>query len=343
MLRPATAVTSFLLTTALSLGYAAAAMGGAEPAAKKRFDLQAHRGGRGLWPENTLAAFSRAIALGVTTLELDCAVTRDGVVVVSHDPQLNPDHTRDAEGRWLEAAGPALFALSYAEIERYDVGRLKPKTEYAARYPGQQPVDGERIPRLRDLFALVERSGNRELRFNIETKISPDRPAQTLPPAPFAEAVVRVVREAGMEKRSTIQSFDWRTLEVVRKIAPGLVTVALTTQRSAADDNVQAGRPGPSPWLAGLDVDDFGGSVPRLVKASGAPVWSPNFLDLDERLVAEAHALGLSVIPWTVNDPAEMERIVGWGVDGMISDYPDRLRAVLAAKGIPLPQPTPPR
>jgi glycerophosphoryl diester phosphodiesterase len=236
-----------------------------------------------------------------------------------------------------------LFALSYEELKRYDVGRLKPGTAYAARHPEQRPEDGARIPRLADVFALAEKSGNREVRFNIETKLNPDRPASTPLPEPFAEAVVRVIREANMQKRATIQSFDWRTLKVVQRIAPEIPTVALTTQRSATDDNIQAGRRGPSPWLAGLDVDDFGGSVPRLVKAGGAAVWSPNHLDLDARGVDEAHALGLSVIPWTINEPADMERILGWGVDGIISDYPDRLRSVLAAKGIPLPKPTPVR
>lgn len=332
-----------LLLMCLAFLYTPAATMGAEPGRAAPFDLQGHRGARGLRPENTLSAFAEALRIGVRTLELDCAVTKDGVVVVSHDPELNPDHTRDAFGAWLEKPGPALFALRYDELRRYDVGRLRPGTAYAARYPEQQPQDGERIPRLKDVFALVEKSGNRDVRFNIETKIFPPRPELTLAPEPFARAVVRVVREAKLLERVEIQSFDWRTLKVVRTIAPELVTVALTTQRSAADDNIQAGRPGASPWLAGLDVDDFGGSLPKLVKASGARVWSPNYLDLDARLVEEAHALGLSVIPWTINEPAEMERVVGWGVDGMISDYPDRLRAVLAAKGIPLPSPTPVR
>ncbi len=340
---PRRTVRPAVLLISLPLLYAPAATMGAEPGRVAPFDLQGHRGTRGLRPENTLAAFAEALRIGVRTLELDCAVTKDGVVVVSHDPALSPDHTRDALGGWLEKPGPALFALRYDELKRYDVGRLRPGTAYAARYPEQQPEDGERIPRLADVFALVERSGNREVRFNIETKIFPPRPELTLPPEPFARAVVRVVREAKLRQRTAIQSFDWRTLKVVQKIAPELATVGLTTQRSAGDDNIQVGRPGPSPWLAGLDVDDFGGSVPKLVEASGARVWSPNYLDLDARGVEEAHALGLSVIPWTVNEPADMERVVGWGVDGMISDYPDRLRAVLAAKGIPLPSPTPVR
>src|ERR1700704_2523993 len=116
------------------------------------FDLQGHRGARGLWPENTLAGFARARALGISTFELDCAVTHDGVVVVSHDPQPNPEHTRDARGRFLEEPGPPISTMSYARLQQYDVGRLQPGTRYAAAFPEQQPVDGARIPSLAHLF-----------------------------------------------------------------------------------------------------------------------------------------------------------------------------------------------
>jgi glycerophosphoryl diester phosphodiesterase len=297
------------------------------------FDLQGHRGARGLRPENTLASFELALELGVTTLELDCAVTADGVVVVSHDPVLNPDLTRDEQGRFLDSPGPPIATLTWVQLQRYDVGRLRPRTSYAARFPDQQPVDGERIPRLADVFALARSRGDVEVRFNVETKVSPDRPDLTAAPEAFAKAVVDAVRDAGMESRTTIQSFDWRALSVVRRIAPEIATVALTDQQSG-EDTIQAGRRGPSPWLGGLDVDDFGGSVPKVVHASGARVWSPHYRDIDARLVAEAHALGLVVVPWTVNEPAEMRRVLDLGVDGMISDRPDRLRSELEARGI---------
>src|SRR6058998_2578344 len=149
--RLVTAVVLSLAVLALP-GLRAAAPTAAVPAA---FDLQGHRGARGLAPENTLAAFSRALGLGVTTLELDTGVTRDGAVVVSHDERLNPDFTRDAAGRWIDAPGPALFALSLVEVRRYDVGRLRPGTPYAARLPEQEPADGQRVPTLDEVFALA--------------------------------------------------------------------------------------------------------------------------------------------------------------------------------------------
>lgn len=304
------------------------------------FDLQGHRGARGLRPENTLAAFAHALSIGVTTLELDTAVTKDGVVVVSHDSELNPDITRDASGGWLERVGPAIFSLTWAEVLTYDVGRAKPGSLHAARFKDQVPKDGERIPRLSDLFALVRKSGNAAIRFNIETKLDPRTPEATPSPAAFAEAVVREIRRGGMEDRSTIQSFDWSTLRVVNGIAPRIPTVCLTTQKGS-DDNIGLGRPGPSPWLGGLDAMEFGGSVPRLVKAAGGEVWSPDHEDLSVSTLAESHRLGLLVIPWTVNDPVDMVRLIEWGVDGLISDHPDLLRKVLMEKGRSVAPPTP--
>lgn len=309
-------------------------------AAQTPFDLQGHRGARGLRPENTLAAFAHALSIGVTTLELDTAVTRDGVVVVSHDSELNPDITRDASGQWLTTTGPAIHSLTFAELERYDVGRTKPGSGYARRFPEQVARDGERIPRLADLFSLVKRSGNAEVRFNIETKLDPRTPDVTPKPAAFAEAVVREIRRAGMEERSTIQSFDWSTLEVVKRIAPGIQTVCLTTQQGR-DDNIGMGKPLPSAWLAGLDIHAFGGSVPKLVKAAGAAVWSPDLADLSPAAVAESHDLGLLVIPWTANHPDDMARLIEMGVDGLISDRPDLLRQVLFEKSRALPPMTP--
>ncbi|MGH8129425.1 MAG: glycerophosphodiester phosphodiesterase family protein, partial [Steroidobacteraceae bacterium] len=179
-------------TLALSCACTAVTSTSAEAERIAAFDLQGHRGGRGLRPENTLAGFTWALELGVRTLELDCAVTRDGVVVVSHDSSLNPDITRDSSGKFLEEAGRPLHTLTVAELQQYDVGRLRPGSEYGARFPEQQPVDGERIPRLADVYALVEKSGNREVRFNIETKLDPLQPELTALPAPFVAALLGV-------------------------------------------------------------------------------------------------------------------------------------------------------
>src|SRR5262245_14693837 len=176
------------------------------------FDLQGHRGARGLAPENTIAAFATALSIGVTTLEFDLGMTKDGVLVVHHDIWLNPDTTRGPDGKFLAGRGPAIHSLTLNELKRYDVGRLKTGTPYAARFPDQRPVDGERIPALADVFDLVHRAGGERIRFNIETKITPTSGAATPSPEVFADAVARALRQAGVAARATVQSFDWRTL-----------------------------------------------------------------------------------------------------------------------------------
>ena len=299
--------------------------------AAQAIDLQGHRGARGLLPENTLPAFQRALELGVTTLELDIAVTRDGVLVISHDPFLNPDITRDAAGRFLEQRGPAIHALTWSQLQAYDVGRIKPGTEYARQFPDQVPVDGTRIPRLSDLFGLVKRVGDDKVRFDIETKLSPDKPDETLPPEPFARAVVDEVRKAGMAARAQIQSFDWRTLQVVQKIAPEIATAYLTVQRRF--DNIGAGRPEGSRWTAGFQYREYG-SIPKMIKAAGGGSWSSYYDDLDAQKVKEAQSLGLKVLAWTVNDPAVMARLIDIGIDGLITDRPDLARKLLEGRGV---------
>jgi glycerophosphoryl diester phosphodiesterase len=301
------------------------------------FDLQGHRGARGLAPENTLEGFATALQIGVTTLELDLGMTKDDVVVVSHDRRLNPDHTRGPDGTFLAAAGPPIRTLTFAELKQYDVGRLKPGTPYAATFLRQCPVDGARIPALREVFALTRRMGANNVRFNIETKLTPTSGNETADPARFADAVAAVVRDHGMTARVTVQSFDWRTLGALRHIAPEIERSCLTVE-TLQEDTVQRGRPGPSPWT-GFDVDDFGGSAARLVAAAGSHVWSPFHRNVDAQAMTEARAAGIRVIPWTVNEGPDMERLIDLGVDGLISDYPDRLRAVLADRGIPLPAP----
>jgi glycerophosphoryl diester phosphodiesterase len=300
------------------------------------FDLQGHRGARGLAPENTLAAFETALAVGVTTLELDLAMTKDGVLVVSHDRTLNPDHTRGPDGKFLETEGPAIRSLTLAELQRYDVGRLKPGTAYAADFSEQRAIDGTRIPALTELFDMVKRFGADHVRFNIETKVTPTSGAETPDPETFAAALAKAVREAGLTARVSIQSFDWRTLAAMRSIAPEIERVCLTVE-ALNFDSVRRGEPGPSPWLAGLDIGDFAGSVPRLVAAAGCATWSPLYRNAKPDDVAAAKALGLKVIPWTVNERTDMERLIALGVDGIITDYPDRLRAVMAEKNMPLP------
>jgi len=300
------------------------------------FDLQGHRGACGLWPENTLTGFARTIELGVCALELDCGVTRDGVVVVSHDPELSPDCTRDAAGRFLEGTGPPLCTLSYQELAAYDVGRLRPGSAYAARFPQQQGLDGERIPRLTDVLTLVRTHGRGRVRACLEVKTFPEQPQLTLAPEPFVAALARAVEATGTAGLVAVIAFDWRVLACAQRLMPGVPTTALTEEQPG-EDTLRLAAPRPSPWLGGLDPARFAGSLALLVQASGAGTWGPDYLDVTAERVAQMHALAIKVVPWTVNEPADMQRLLTYKVDGMVSDRPDLLRALLERQGLPLP------
>jgi glycerophosphoryl diester phosphodiesterase len=289
--------------------------------------LQAHRGGRGLAPENTLAAFRNAMEMGIITMEADLGITADEIVVVSHDLRLNPDLVRDTDGAWIEPPGHRLIGLTLDELKRFDIGRLNPQTKYGQRLPDQKAIDGERFPTLAELYAL----GGPTRRYSLETKIDPTQPEETVSPQEFARLVVDAVRKAGMEKRTMIQSFDWRTLVEVKKLAPEIETSCLTMDTRRLNTT----GPRPSPWLAGFDVAP-GGSIQQQAKAAGCSIWSPLWINIDAAKVAEAHQLGLKVIPWTVNAPSDMKMLIGLKVDGLITDYPDRGLKVVKELGLKL-------
>ena len=293
------------------------------------FDLQAHRGGRGVAPENTLGAFRQAAALGVTTIETDLAITKDDVVVLSHEPRLNPDLVRGPDGSWIDGVGPTIRSLSLAELKRYDIGRINPASAYSRMFPKQTAIDGERFPVLTEVYAAIPAP----IRFNIEIKTDPTRPDETANPAYFTRLVVDAVKDSKAVDRTLIQSFDWRTLIEARKLAPEIPTSCLTIE-TRGSDTIRRNDAQPSPWLGGLDLKAHGGSLPRLVKAAGCAVWSPFFRNLTPETLAESHKLGLQVIPWTVNEPADIDRLIDQKVDGLITDYPEQGLAIATEKGL---------
>jgi len=302
------------------------------------FDLEAHRGGRALLPENTLPAFANALTMGVDTLELDVGITADGEVIVSHERGLNPDLARDRNGGYIAAPGTPFVKLRLEDVRTYDVGQIRPDSSYAKQFPDQRAMPGTRIPTLGELFALVRKSGNARVRFNIETKIDPNHPDEALDPQAFVARLLGLIEAEGFSDRVMIQSFDWRTLRLVQQQAPKIATVYLTLQRGSAPtialDKATS-------WTAGFSPADHGGSLPRTIKAAGGAIWSPYLGDVTEALITEAHTLGLRVVVWTVNKRDDMARMIELGVDGIISDRPDLLRQVAGEKGIALPAGTP--
>lgn len=266
-------------------------------------------------------------------LELDVGVTADGAVVVTHDRVVSPLKCRDtapvrAGDTAFPYVGKPIHALTLEQLKTLDLARRHPLDNAADPFVGtQRPVPGTHIATLGEVFELTQRYGADDVHFNIETKVDPRHPEETLSPEPFVARLLEVVDAYGMTGRTTVQSFDWRTLRYAQRALPGLGCSALAERRTT--------RP---PWLAGREIDDFAGDVVAaaavVVEAS---TFSPDYRFLDRAMLASARWRGLSVIPWTINEPDEMRRLVDLGVDGLITDYPGRLRHVLDERGFALP------
>ena len=296
----------------------------------KKMYVIGHRGGAGLSPENTLSAFRRALDLKVDAVELDVLLTSDRKLVVHHDYRLKQEIARTPDGKWLkDPSGPAIKDLTLVELKAYDVGRLKPDTKYARRYPKQKPADGERIPTLCEVVSLLRSSEDCKTQLWAEIKTSPEKPDMTPSPEVVADAVVQLLREQNFAGRVRILSFDWRALVHVQKIAPEIPAVYLSLEGRSLN-NIKAGQPGASPWMAGLDIDDFNGSIPQAVKAAGGRYWAPYYKHITYDLLNEAHELGLEVFAWTPDERGAMVRLIEMGVDGIITNRPDILQSILS-------------
>lgn len=320
-------------------------------AASPAFDLQAHRGGLGLTTESTLAGFAKAIELGVTTLELDTQVTEDQKVVITHDRQISAQKCQDtapvtAGDAEFPYVGKYITNLTLAQVQTVNCGY-----QQLPGYTEQEVVAGPMVE-LHELFDLVKTYDAEHLMLNIETKVEAGAPTQTAPRSLFVQRVWEEIDAADMEAQVTIQSFDWGALMAMHELAPQLPLVALTNISF-----LQVGQPGASVWLGGIDVDDFGGSfvaaadsiegVTTLSPVQGTPqggkVGDGSFVPYpDAAMIADAHARGLKVVPWTVDDAGTMDYFIDLGVDGLITDYPNRLRDVMAANGLELPAPITP-
>lgn len=304
--------------------------------------LQAHRGGRGLTIEESLAGFAKALDIGVTTLELDIVLTADKVPLIWHDPTILDTKCSDTAPAFPDDpqfpyVGKLVHDLTHTQVQTLDCG-----SRTLAEYREQQAVPGNRIATLSDLFALT-RSRNADVLFNVETKVEAEHPEQSATPKEFVDTILGAVNAAGVADRVDIQSFDWRTLALVHQANPSIPLVALY------DDTTFV--PG-SRWLGSVRYEDFPDDPIGAAKAAGATVISPGYsvpygqkvgecgfaLVADRAYVERAHREGLKVIPWTVNDAATIAAQIDTGVDGVITDYPDRMRQVMADKGLPLPK-----
>lgn len=329
-------------TSALAVALSVAS-GGA--AAARGVQVYAHRGARAFAPENTLPAYKTGLRIGADWVDMDVVMTKDGEIVVGHDPVINPAVARGEDGKFV-APGLVVKDLTLAEVRRLDVGRLDPDSAYARFFPDQVPVDGARMPLLRDVVRYVEKTTGGKAGFQIEMKTDPAHPEHSAEPAPFAAALYKILKEEKIVGRAEIQAFDWRCLDALRKLDKKVKTAYLTSRDNEKGGVEDLFSPDPKIaglWTGGKLAKDFG-SIPKMVKALGGFAWEPEDAELTKAALDEAHGLGLKVVVWTwpeksggIFDAKMAAKLIDWGVDGIITDDPGRLASMLAARGLRVP------
>lgn len=304
------------------------------------FDLQSHRGGRGETTEESLRAFEKSLDLGVTTLEFDIVLTKDGVPAVWHDPKVEAEKCADTapaspNDPMFPYVGKLMHDLTWAQVQTLDCGKQLPK------FPKAEVVKANKIIQLDDVFALTARRGA-DVYFNIETKLEAENREQSATPQEFVDAIFAVVDKHHMNARVLIQSFDWRSLPLVRARDPKVPLVLLWDETTWL-----AG----SKWTEPVSYDSVGGDIIKAAQQLNVSVLSPGYsvpygqtaADVSFKLVADAafitkaHDAGMRVVPWTINDKATMAAQMDAGADGIITDYPTMLRELMAERALPLP------
>jgi glycerophosphoryl diester phosphodiesterase len=276
---------------------------------RKQIELHGHRGARGLMPENTWPAFEAGIRAGMTAIELDTMLTADGELIIHHDPFTNPKLCRNDDGSKIKSI--PIHHLTVTYLKRLDCGSLKNE-----KFPGQQIIPFSRIITLRELFSRIRELEKTETRarsivLNIDAKFPAGKSPSNTELRKFAEILLTEIDHANLMERVIVQAFEIRLLPHIKEIAPQVRTSALFQW---------------SKW-PGVGKRTQESMIARVL-AIKADILAPNMRDTDEKLVSLAHASGIAIIPWTVNEPEQMRALLRLGVDGLISDYPDRLKNV---------------
>jgi glycerophosphoryl diester phosphodiesterase len=320
------------------------------------FVLEAHRGGRDARPENTLISFAYGMEIGVTTLEMDMQLTKDGHIVISHNPFMAPWLAKGPDGKYVQKEFQYdLREMTLDQIKQFDIGTMNPdypgyEDYYQSHGKTQISVPGTRMPTLEEVFELANAYGNTKVHFDIETKsyADPKDPGykNNPDPAEFVKKVDEIVRKYHMQDRVTLQTFDWRTIVEMKKIDPAITTVALVNEEPSwgwvEGCYLKIGDDKPSPWLAGININKkpYLGDYVKAAHAIGADAVSVYYGELSPNLVDEAHSFGMHALAWTVDDVKSMNMLIDMGVDGIITDKPWMLKDVLQKRGIPTPEPT---
>lgn len=298
------------------------------------FNIYGHRGARGLAPENTLFGYAAALATDVDFIDMDVGMTKDGVLVVTHDGALNPIITRDKSGNWLDHETRLIKNFTFDELQQYDVGRINPASDYKKLFSYQVAMDGAKIPSLKEVIYYVKKNATKKICLQIEIKTNPIFPKNTYSPEEFAKELVKILREENLLAETEVQSFDYRGLLALQKISSDIKTAYLTHQDSkfemSNEDPAKAGL-----WSAGFQLKKFDHSIPKMIAHLGGKIWGPQDYELTPFLVEQAHELGLKVVSWSWPektglefDEQQIKELIKMEVDGIITDRPDLLKNI---------------
>ncbi len=290
----------------------------------RQISLLGHRGARGLLPENTLPSLAKPFEFSAHGIEFDLQLSKDNELVIYHDLRLKSNITRNVHGKWIKKTGPPIRQLTLKQLRQYKLGRLNKHTAYGLLYRKQQTLPDQSIPTLAEMIEYFDKLNLNKTLLNIEIKHSPLEPEICPRPSTLAKRIVQEIHRLKINKRCVVSCFNWEVVRVVREIDPSL-KIGCLTMADPTEDTLSPVKGKTSLWNAGLDIRDFNNIVPDMVKEFGAEYWIPYYKNLSRTAVVTAHSRGLKVFTWTVNHKATMKKLMKWGIDGIISDYPDKL------------------
>lgn len=295
-------------------------------------EIYGHRGFAGLFPENTLIGYAEALKIGVNSLDVDIALTKDSIVVASHDPFLNKNFTRINNGTntWLRNNKTKIINLNFTELQQYDVGAINPATFYSQVFPNQKKLNNITIPSLEDIISLINSCNANNIKIQLEIKTNPRDDSQEFIEK-FVNAIIETLKKTNFLFKAELQSFDWRALLYAQKISPGVKTAYISEQSLLFNTFAD------TTWTAGYSLQQYNNSIPQMISELGGAIWCPNYRDLSKFLVIQAHSCNLKVVPWTADFEQEFLDLIQFGVDGIITNRPDLLRKVMTQLGMVLP------
>ena len=294
--------------------------------------IYGHRGARGDLPENTLESFRYLFDNAINAYETDILISKDLIPVITHDFRLDPSLTKDEAGNWIKDENIKIFDLTYNEISKFDIGSLNKLSRYGRRFINQRSLENQKIPKLSELLELSSKNLLQDLLINLEIKSTPDEKDLTPDPQDLVQIVLNEINNSNLKDKIIISSFDWRILREVKKQSPEIPRAYLTFQQEKGM-KIKKTIYSKSPWIDHIPLTIVY-DLPKIIKELGGSAWHPYYKDINKKAVKDAHDNNLPVNVWTVNDEDDMLKMIEYGVDGIMTDYPLRLKNLCEKRSI---------